>query len=152
MISNQKNGGSCFDNEGNDEFNCGCQFPYAGRRCEVDLCTLIDPCQNNGTCVEDNTSGVRGAKCNCPENYTGNSCQHISCGNDVPCLNGGTCNNEICQCSAENGSVKFYGVSCDMPAACDGNPCQNGGSCSKNTLTDNTQACFKMNFDYLRDF
>ena len=147
MISNKKNDGTCFDNGGNDEFDCDCQFPFDGTRCEIDLCTQIDPCKNNGTCVADNTSGVRRAICNCPENTAGDSCQLLSCGNDIPCYNGGRCNGETCQCSEENGIAKYQGVSCDMPAVCNGNPCQNGGKCGRKDETDNTQVCFKMNFE-----
>ena len=127
------------------EFSCTCEFPFAGGRCEIDRCAIVGSCQNSATCVEDNASGI-GAKCQCPESTTGSSCQLLSCGNDIPCYSG-TCNGETCQCNEENGIAKYHGVSCDMPAACDGNPCQNGGRCSANTLTDNTQACFKVNFD-----
>ena len=148
-ISNEKNGGNCFDNDGNDEFSCSCQFPFAGEKCEIDRCSNVGPCQNGGTCVEDNTSDITRARCSCPENSAGDSCQLLSCGNGVPCYNGGTCNGETCECIAENGIAKYHGVSCDMPAACSGDPCQNGGVCTVKTQTDNFQVFFKITFDFI---
>ena len=138
----KKNGGQCFDGSpsGTEKFSCNCVPPYVGERCETNQCEGIE-CQNGGTCVE--------GQCDCPENSAGDRCQILSCGNDIPCYNGGTCNGETCQCSQEDGIAKYHGVSCDIPAACDGNPCQNGGTCSKNTLADNTQVCFKINFDFI---
>ena len=90
MISKKKNGGNCLDDEGQNEFECNCQFPYTGRRCEIDLCaniTSFGPCQNDGTCVEDTTANIMAAKCDCPQNYTGDSCQILTeetCARDPP--------------------------------------------------------------------
>ena len=144
MISAIKNNQSCFDDGG--KFQCVCDFPFAGDRCERDLCEGFD-CKNGGTCVKVSGNSFA-AECECPENTTGDKCELLSCGSDIPCYNGGTCNGEICQCSQENGTPKYHGQSCDMPAACDGNPCQNDGSCIGKTQINNTQDCFKVNFEH----
>ena len=149
IISKKKNDGACFDGEvpGTKKFTCNCAFPFAGERCEINLCDGKE-CLNGGACVEDKSDGATRSKCDCPDGTTGDRCQTISCGKNIPCHNGGTCNGEICQCSQENGIAKYHGQSCDMPAACDGNPCQNGGSCTGKIQINNTQDCFKVNFEH----
>ena len=143
ILSGLKNGGTCFDDGGTQEFDCDCVGDWAGNECQTNLCDSID-CQNGGTCVIEIIDGIRTPTCDCPPKFGGKTCQIPVCGTDLLCHNGacGGTENAICQCNQENGEAKYHGESCDMPAACDGNPCQNGGTCSGKTQVNQTQVCF----------
>ena len=147
ILSDLKNGGTCFDSDGTDEFSCTCELPFVGAECQTDLCENT-VCQNDGTCDVKLIDGVLTLTCECPDNYIGDVCEHFLCSNDVPCYNGNTCDGQTCQCSQENGNAKYYGESCDMPAACEGNPCQNGGTCNSNTQADGSQVCFVIKYHF----
>jgi len=44
-----KNGGTCFDNEGNDKFSCDCVIPFSGERCDMLVTYDENLCHNGGT-------------------------------------------------------------------------------------------------------
>ena len=75
-----KNGGSCFDNGGTDEFSCNCVDPFGGNECQTEICSGIDStvakdCRNGGTCVIEVIGGIRTPRCNCPPNTEGETCE-----------------------------------------------------------------------------
>ena len=113
-ISDFKNGGTCFDNGGTDEFSCICVGSFVGNECQTNLCDSLD-CKNGGTCEIEIVDGQRKPKCDCPPKTGGESCHFSICGDHV-CYNGtcGGTENDICQCNQENGEA-YYGDSCDMP-------------------------------------
>ena len=138
FVSDLKNGGTCFDNEGTDKFSCTCRDPFVGDICEINLCDDIE-CKNDIACVVEVIDGIRRPTCDCPE---GEICEFHYCKNGNPCYNGGICDDEMCRCREENGISKYYGESCDL-TVCDGNPCQNGGACTSMIVTsNNNQVCF----------
>ena len=137
-----KNGGLCFDKNGEDPFECQCAGSYVGRTCDEDICTGIK-CINGGNCVVDDTdSNNIQPKCNCPDGFLGDACQLTVCGtlgDEIHCLNGSKCNAGICDCPKdEHGNDLFYGRTCNLPPICQGDPCQNGGEC--NTLYDSNSS------------
>ena len=46
-----KNGGRCFDDEGNDKFSCDCDIPFGGERCDKLAACDENLCHNGGTCM-----------------------------------------------------------------------------------------------------
>ena len=46
-----KNGGRCFDDEGNDKFRCDCVVSFDGVRCERLAACDENLCHNGGTCT-----------------------------------------------------------------------------------------------------
>uniref|UniRef100_A0A8W8MLE5 Uncharacterized protein n=1 Tax=Magallana gigas TaxID=29159 RepID=A0A8W8MLE5_MAGGI len=90
---------------------------------------LDDPCQNGGTCSNNDGS----FKCTCADGFTGALCNEDidECKND-PCLNGATCTNTpglfTCTCVAG-----WTGIICNKDInECLDDPCHNGGTCSNN--------------------
>ena len=67
------NGGTCVNTV--DDFQCMCEVGFMGRTCELDLCQLSSPCQNNGVCFaeEVGNSEVQ-LRCNCSAPFTGQNC------------------------------------------------------------------------------
>ena len=67
------NGGTCINTI--DNFMCECEVGFTGERCEVDLCEVSNPCQNNGVCFAETggSSGVQ-LRCNCSAPFTGENC------------------------------------------------------------------------------
>lgn len=66
-----QNGGTCTNTV--ESFVCECAPGFTGGRCEVDLCTVSNPCQNNGVCYveSDNPSLLL---CNCSAPFAGPMC------------------------------------------------------------------------------
>jgi len=69
------NGGVCneYGGSGLGDFTCQCEDGFSGKTCEIeaDLCQVIHPCQNGGSCI-----GTYNAyKCNCPLGYGGANCE-----------------------------------------------------------------------------
>jgi hypothetical protein len=63
------NGGTCSNTI--ESFLCQCPPGFTGVRCEIDLCLINNPCQNNGVCYVD----VRGMlQCNCSAPFSGPTC------------------------------------------------------------------------------
>jgi hypothetical protein len=54
------------------------------------LCDILKPCQNNGTCINDNTI-LRGYICNCSSGFYGTQCQY----DNRPCRPNTCWNNDI---------------------------------------------------------
>ena len=125
FLSDKKNGGTCFDDEGRERFSCECVSPFAGETCEINLCDGIE-CKNGGTCVAEAMDGIQTPSCNCPDNTEGEKCEDLFCGSGIPCYNNGTCNGQTCQCSQENGKAKYHGENCEIEGeeTCELNPCK----------------------------
>ncbi|XP_069130848.1 uncharacterized protein [Argopecten irradians] len=68
-----KHNGSCIDT--GKMYKCMCAPGYYGVDCEwkYDQCAST-PCQNNGTCNNDDATGFT---CTCSANYTGDACQTL---------------------------------------------------------------------------
>lgn len=66
------NGGTCFNTI--DSFVCQCQPGFTGVSCEIDLCTVSNPCQNNGQCFVDPSGGEDLLLCNCSAPFSGQTC------------------------------------------------------------------------------
>ncbi|WKY12604.1 hypothetical protein Q1695_003866 [Nippostrongylus brasiliensis] len=98
----------------------------------TDICTVANPCKNNGTCVfvwKKNTH-----YCKCDKGYTGVNCDEkidfdpCAAG---PCKNGATCMAKVQKgkASYECYCAKGYGgPQCDQ-RPCDVNPCLHNGTC-----------------------
>ena len=46
-----KNGGTCFDDEGNDKFSCDCITFFGGERCDMLATCDRNLCHNGGSCT-----------------------------------------------------------------------------------------------------
>ena len=46
-----KNGETCFDDDGTDNFSCDCIIPFGGERCEKLALCDGNLCNNGGTCT-----------------------------------------------------------------------------------------------------
>ncbi|UJR07313.1 hypothetical protein I4U23_011601 [Adineta vaga] len=95
-----------------------------------DPCTVLSPCQNNGTCTTINTTSF-GYTCSCPSGFNGSQCQF----NNRPCTSTTCWNNGICNetspttfhCSCATG---WEGINCETKTDyCRGVSCQNNGVC-----------------------
>ena len=84
------NGGTCHD--GNEQYTCACPPVFSGTNCEViiNACSIFDPCQNQGTCLNIPTTigniaavdfesppGTNAYGCACTYLYTGRVCQTL---------------------------------------------------------------------------
>ncbi|EYC09371.1 hypothetical protein Y032_0060g3076 [Ancylostoma ceylanicum] len=98
----------------------------------TDICTVANPCRNNGTCIfvwKKNTH-----YCKCQAGFTGTNCTEKidfdPCASN-PCKNGATCTAKVqggkatheCYCAPGYG-----GPICDQ-RPCDVNPCLHNGTC-----------------------
>nr|XP_042896680.1 basement membrane-specific heparan sulfate proteoglycan core protein [Parasteatoda tepidariorum] len=71
------NEGICVEDDGAPRgYVCECREGYSGTNCEIetDLCSLIDPCKNGGTCIGAGNS----YKCSCPIKFKGTNCEEPS--------------------------------------------------------------------------
>lgn len=68
------NGGLCTETGASlTDYTCQCEEGFSGKNCEIeaDLCQVIRPCQNGGSCI-----GTYNAyKCNCPMGFGGSNCE-----------------------------------------------------------------------------
>jgi len=121
---------TCENNGECNEGFCDCEDGFKGKHCEINIndCPGINPCQNDGICVDE----VNKYSCNCKEGFEGDNCEiNINdCPAINPCRNDGICVDEINKysCNCKEG---FEGDNCeininDCPAI---NPCQNDGVC-----------------------
>ncbi|XP_038065545.1 fibroblast growth factor receptor 2-like [Patiria miniata] len=118
------NNGSCMPPKGNTKGNkCTCPDNYKGPLCQLyGVCSGVNPCHNNGTCVE--------GTCICVSPYKGLLCERDpGCTADAQCKNGGTClDTGVCFCPDG-----YTGSRCGRGLACtEDNDCLNGGSCNAN--------------------
>ena len=128
-----KNGGSCFDDNGQQQISCQCFDTFTGSRCETNLCDDFT-CENGGNCVvSDNDPENFQLKCDCLYGFDGEYCQRDIC-SEIQCKNSGNCT--VDESDPENLKPKcdckddFVGETCDIPLVCfDGDPCQNGSEC-----------------------
>ncbi|GAB6018614.1 hypothetical protein CHUAL_000299 [Chamberlinius hualienensis] len=71
------NGGSCKETGTSpNDYVCECEEGFSGKNCEEedDICNVIFPCKNGGTCV-----GTASAyRCNCVLGFSGTNCEHKS--------------------------------------------------------------------------
>lgn len=68
------NGGLCTETgSGLTDYTCQCEEGFSGRNCEIeaDLCQVIRPCQNGGSCI----GTFNAYKCNCPMGFGGSNCE-----------------------------------------------------------------------------
>ena len=71
----KKNNGQCFDNNGQQKFSCNCVYPFAGERCEINICENVE-CLNGGQCIQDpNIKSVIAPMCDCPADFGGETCE-----------------------------------------------------------------------------
>ena len=101
ILSDVKNGGTCFDNGGTDEFSCNCIDPFAGNECQTEICSSVEStvaknCRNGGNCVIEVVDGIRTPRCDCPPNTQGELCYILPAACDGnPCQNSGICTRKI---------------------------------------------------------
>lgn len=115
---------------------------------DQNYCTNHQPCENGGTCTNDNFSSFQ---CTCAPGFTGRKCEkRADACVDEPCKNGGICqvikflasflvyaniqlhfatqakgDNFTCQCAGN-----YVGRRCELEAAtCADSPCRHHGSC-----------------------
>ena len=69
-----RNGGMCIEN-GTDSFECVCPIETTGMFCETQICSVNNPCQNNGACyVSAGVENVADVQCNCSLPFRGQNC------------------------------------------------------------------------------
>ncbi|KAJ8020544.1 CUB and sushi domain-containing protein 1 [Holothuria leucospilota] len=123
-----QNGGSCLDFF-NIFYICLCQSDYIGDNCETLSPCRLNPCENGGTC-EENEEDILTRTCFCLENTGGENCEIVYPCASSPCLNGGTCSNTedlldfTCECPSTHmgsycqfGAINLEGVCGTTPAA-----------------------------------
>ena len=86
---------------------CQCQAGYTGDDCSIANPCDLDPCENDGTCVEV----ANGYQCWCGTNYTGANCE-----SEID-----ECDNELC---LHNVSCHDNGIGCDCPLFAAGLYCE----------------------------
>ncbi|XP_067847125.1 protein delta homolog 1 [Heptranchias perlo] len=125
------NNSTCIESE-DGGYVCICGQEFIGSHCQLrkgPCYTNGPPCQNGGSCFDDNGFGVK-AHCRCLPGFTGDFCEiSINNCNPNPCANNGTCADLVSSfsCFCLSG---YTGKSCDYSvASCVSHPCQNGGTC-----------------------
>lgn len=68
-----RNDGTCIEN-GTDSFECVCPIEYTGYLCETQICSVSNPCQNNGVCYVREGSEETNVLCNCSLPFGGQYC------------------------------------------------------------------------------
>ncbi|CAF1081036.1 unnamed protein product [Adineta steineri] len=126
-----------------------CSTPLSiGSNCNTSasICDIRKPCQNNSTCISDNTT-IRGYNCNCLPGFNGTECQY-----DYRICQLRTCSyNGICYqssnttftCSCNDG---WQGIRCEIKINyCKNITCYNQGVCQ--SLSSNyTCLCITENY------
>jgi hypothetical protein len=121
-----------------------CANGKIGLNCNIsiDVCSMVQPCLNNGTCLNTNSSFI----CLCPPSrFTGTYCEiDIRPCKSYTCLSHGTCiepnpTSFICQC--EPG---YEGIHCEsLINYCQNVQCQNNGQCRPSRLNFTCECTLK---------
>lgn len=125
------NGGSC-SNTGQGSYTCKCPPGFTGNDCEIKVSDCsVQPCMNNGSCIDDQHGQGSGYKCQCKYGWVGKHCENQTqtCASK-PCQHGAQCRDSSqgfkCECAAG-----YSGKNCETQVNdCAPNPCQNNGKCS----------------------
>ncbi|UJR24189.1 hypothetical protein I4U23_027155 [Adineta vaga] len=104
----------------------------AGPFCNISIqvCDMINPCLNNGQCINDNQS-LEGYFCQCSNGFDGLLCEndHHICKSNL-CWNNGQCNetsNNTFECLCISG---WNGIYCELKLnLCENITCEHGGIC-----------------------
>ncbi|XP_035230421.1 neurogenic locus notch homolog protein 1-like isoform X2 [Stegodyphus dumicola] len=133
-----QNNGLCIEKDSDTE--CMCPPPFAGKNCEIDVCSL-NPCKNGGTCRFNGWESLKNWEkvvtfCECKLPFFGEFCELDICSSN-PCLNGGSCKvvGNVSKCTCKK---PFFGEHCEKDP-CTPNPCMNGGNCKitgENSICD----------------
>ncbi|XP_030414602.1 protein delta homolog 1 isoform X1 [Gopherus evgoodei] len=125
------NNSTCIET-GDGGYICLCAKGFTGKNCHLKKGPCIingSPCQNGGTCVDDNGFAPH-ASCLCLPSFAGNFCEiDVDDCEPNPCENGGTCTDIgggfNCHCP-----IGYMGKSCSSRVIfCASSPCENGGTC-----------------------
>nr|XP_060608807.1 protein eyes shut homolog isoform X1 [Anolis sagrei ordinatus] len=122
-----ENGGRCYHNEDNQDYQCICAPGWTGPTCSQNINDCeVSWCQNGGTCED----GINEYRCLCPPGYSGTFCERVldPCFQNR-CSDHGFClpnlNNYTCQCR-----LGYEGPFCEVEAnECSSSPCKNGATC-----------------------
>jgi hypothetical protein len=99
------------------KYFCECNPNFMGKSCQTDMnpCNRWNPCLNNATCLNVNTTSF---ECKCPSNglYYGEYCENrINSCENVTCSSNGYCyllqNQTQTKCKCNNG---YSGETCDL--------------------------------------
>ncbi|KAL7861760.1 hypothetical protein SRHO_G00132010 [Serrasalmus rhombeus] len=121
---------------GEGGYICICPAGYTGKNCQLKkgpCLTNGSPCQNGGTCMDNNGSDSH-SSCLCPPGFIGDFCEiDVDKCEPNPCLNGGTCTDHglayTCLCPPA-----FSGPICNTNlASCSEATCGKGGTCLNGT-------------------
>lgn len=107
---------------------CICPAETIGDRCQLYIRRCDpDPCQNGGTCTDQEGDGPEGFQCLCSDGFVGAECEIVDHCASQPCANGATCRNLetdfACECP-----TGFVGDTCQLNI-CENHECYNGGNC-----------------------
>ena len=92
-----------------NDYMCQCYQDYTGQHCDTLLSCSSSPCENEGTCIDEEQGTFL---CLCPPEWTG-----MTCGEDAlpcdpnPCNNGGICSENGAEFSC-NCAVGWTGDTC----------------------------------------
>ena len=103
----------CSDVNESQEFKCQCKDGFAGKRCEVAVCSS-NYCNNNGLCTIKSEEEFN---CKCNAGFEGRRCETDLC-DDLTCQNG-FCEAGSCICNAY-----FINIENICVETCDLNPCE----------------------------
>ena len=108
----------CSDVNESQEFKCQCKDGFAGKRCEVAVCSS-NYCNNNGLCTikSENEIDIDQLQCECNVGFDGQRCEIDLC-DKVSCENG-SCDGGKCTC--DEGYIRKENI---CKQTCDLNPCE----------------------------
>ncbi|CAL1534930.1 unnamed protein product, partial [Lymnaea stagnalis] len=119
------NGATCISHD--QGYSCTCASGYHGDQCQAksNLCSIIDPCQGNGSSCNDSLGSIT---CSCGTGYSGDYCQDRVC-LPTSCENLGTCLTSVsgimCICSPG-----YEGARCELRSEeCVNKNCTDGATC-----------------------
>jgi hypothetical protein len=116
-LNNCSNQGICKLDSLTQNYLCECNSNFMGKSCQTDVrpCNRWNPCLNNATCLNLNSTSF---ECKCPSNglYYGEYCENqINLCENVTCSSNGYCyllqNQTQTKCKCNNG---YSGETCDV--------------------------------------